>query len=621
MKVSAAPWNSLDRKLPVLIAAAIIATVVVLSAGAYHLVQRVLLDAAGERLLGVSAPIALSLQESARRQRTRYANIARDPAISRFLRTGGDRDAAFRALTRAYEAEATPRPPARIELRNAAGAVVLDTIVPGAPASLAWAERMIASDTARAGQTLVAPLFAEGDAVVSGSIVAVPAPEAVGAASDGTGEPAVIGYIIDSRAVSGTGVRAIRDLVGKGATFVVGSPDEGIWTDLEGLAAPPPRTVKAGAALAFDSSAHGPGVGAATAIAGTPWMLWVQQPEDVVLAPMHDLSRRLALPSILIVVLAALGAWMLSRQVTGPIVALADAADRVAADAGAASLGRPQRDEIARLRDAFARMSTRVRETTEQLEGLVAERTARLEVALDDLEIAQQELVKKERLAMLGQLASAVGHELRNPLGVMTNALYVIEQSSLDGPPMVREYVDLVRGQIAASERIVGDLLDTARVRAPEPESIDLHEVVDAQVRHLGPLAEVAIDAQLPDDLPRVCMDPLQVSQIIFNLMTNAIQAMPDGGRLTIAAQADESAARVKLSINDTGAGIAPDAMERIFEPLFTTKARGLGLGLWVSQNLANANGAVIRAASRSGEGATFTLDMPVMVDAASVVS
>jgi signal transduction histidine kinase len=621
MKVPAAPWSSLDRKLPLLITAAIIATVAVFSAGAYHLVQRVLLDTAGERLLGVSAPIALSLQESARRQRTRYANIARDPAISRFLSTGRDREAALHALARAYEAEAMPRPPARIELRNAAGAVVLDTLTPGAPASLAWAERMIATGGAQAGQTLIAPLFAEGDAVVSGSIVAVPAPEAVGAAGDRAGERAVMGYIIDSRAVLGTGVRAVRDLVGKGAAFVVGSPDEGVWTDLEGTAAPPPRAAKPGAALAFDSSARGPGVGAATAIAGTPWMLWVQQPRDVVLAPMHDLIGRLALPSLLIVVLAALGAWMLSRQVTGPIVALADAADRVAADAGAAPRGAVERDEIARLRHAFDRMSTRVSETTEQLESLVAERTDRLEVALGDLEIAQQELVKKERLAMLGQLASAVGHELRNPLGVMTNALYVIEQCSPDAPPMVREYVDLIRGQISASERIVGDLLDTARVRAPVPESVDLREVVDAQLRHLGPLGEVVVDVQLPAYLQRVRMDPLQLSQIIFNLMTNAVQAMPDGGRLTVAAQADEAAARVKLSVSDSGAGIAPDVVERIFEPLFTTKARGLGLGLWVSQNLANANGAVLEAASRSGEGATFTIDMPATVDAASAVS
>ncbi len=621
MKVAAPSWNSLDRKLPLLITTVILATVAVFSVGAYHLVQGVLLESAGERLQGVSAPVVLSLQESARRQRSRYAAVARDPAINRFLLSGHDRQAALRALARATEGEPLPLPPARIQLRDAAGVPVLDTVLAGAPAALAWADEVIRSGAARSGRTVIAPLFAEGDVVVGGSIVAVLAPEpAAVAGNDSVGSP-VIGYIVDTRVILAKGVQQIRDLVGEGAAFVLGSPDAGIWTDLEHPAAPPPPAAKAGKVLVYDSSARGPGVGAATAVPGTPWVLWLEQPRAVVLAPMHDLLRRLALPAVLIVVLGALGAWALSRQITGPITALADAADRVAAETEGAPGEGAARDEVARLSDAFARMSARVEEARGQLEGLVAERTARLEDALHDLEIAQRELVKKERLAMLGQLASAVGHELRNPLGVMTNALYVIEQCTPDGPPMVRDYIELIRGQISASERIVGDLLDTARVRAPEPDQIDLRELLDTQVRQLGPLASITVDLRLPGDLPRVRMDPLQLSQIIFNLMTNAIQAMPDGGTLTIAARKGAAAERLELSVSDTGVGLTPEAMERLFEPLFTTKARGLGLGLWVSQNLATANGARIEAASRVGEGATFTIDMPVAVGVASVVS
>src|SRR5690606_26034491 len=106
------------------------------------------------------------------------------------------------------------------------------------------------------------------------------------------------------------------------------------------------------------------------------------------------------------------------------------------------------------------------------------------------------------------------------------------------------------------------------------------------------------------------------------NLMTNAVQAMPDGGRLTVAAEcSDASPGRLKLIVEDTGGGIAPDTLERIFEPLFTTKARGLGLGLWVSQNLAATNNATLEATSRLGEGATFTIDMPVAAAAAGAAS
>lgn len=620
MKVALARGRSLDRKLPLLIAAAILATLVVFSASAYRLVQHVLLTSAGERLQGASAPLALSLAQSARQQRSRYARMALDPTIANFLLTGQGRDAARRALARGSERDSA-RQPGRIELRNTGGEVVVDTIESGAPEALAWIDRITHSAAARGGETRIAPLFAVGDTVIGGSVVAVIAPATAGRTDDATDERPVIGYIAETRAIRATGVQSIREILGNGAALFVGSPDEGIWTDLERPAAAPPARLKAGTAIVYRSSARGPGVGAATPIAGTPWLLWVEQPRASVLAPLTDLLGKLAILAVLCIVGGALAAWALSRQVSRPIVALANAADRVAADSNAAAADQCPGDEVARLSDAFARMSARVDESRGQLERLVAERTARLQAALHDLELAQQELVKKERLAMLGQLASAVGHELRNPLGVMTNAMYVIEQCSSDGPPLVREYVDLVRGQIAVSERIVGDLLDTARVRTPEAQAIDLRELVEEQVRRLEPTTTVTVNALIPDNLPPVRIDPVQLSQILFNLMTNAAQAMGDGGTLTIAAVADESDRQVKLTVTDTGPGIPPETLDRIFEPLFTTKARGLGLGLWVSRNLASANGATLEAASSPGEGATFTLDMPTAVEASTAAS
>jgi signal transduction histidine kinase len=620
MKVALQRWRSLDRKLPLLIAVAILATVVAFSASAYRLVQHVLLTSAGERLQGASAPLAISLSQSARQQRAHYARLARNPAIVDFLLTGKGSDSARRVLASGSQQD-TARPPGRVELRNAQGEVVLDTVLPGAPESLSWIDRIPESDTARGGQTLISPLFAVGDTVVGAMAVAVRAPAAAaGATGDGEGELPVIGYIAETRAIRAAGVQSIRDLLGNGAALFVGSPGEGIWTDLEHPAAPPPASLKVGRAIVYRSSARGPGVGVATQVAGTPWLLWVEQPRASVLAPLTALLGKLSILAVIFTVAGALGAWALSRQVTRPIVALADAADRVDADPGAAAVQRPG-DEVARLDDAFSRMSARVEESRGQLEGLVAERTARLQSALAELELAQQELVKKERLAMLGQLASAVGHELRNPLGVMTNAMYVIERCVSDGPPLAREYIELVRGQIAISERIVGDLLDTARVRAPEAQAVDLRSLVEEQLRRLEPTTTVAVDARLPDDLPAALIDPVQLSQILFNLMTNAAQAMGEGGTLTIAAIPDEPGRRVKLVVADTGPGIQPETLDRIFEPLFTTKARGLGLGLWVSRNLASANGATLEAASSPGEGATFTLDMPAAVEASTPAS
>ena len=621
MKAAVASWRSLDRRLPLWITAVLLATIAAFSATTYHLVRTVLLTSAGERLQGASAPIAVSLAQSVRRQRALYSELARDPAIGNFLVTGTGGEAARRALARGWGTTQPPR--GRIELLDAQGDVVLDTVGAVAPSFSAWADRVIRAGSARAGETLIAPLWVDSKTVFSGSLVAVPAPDTGQATTGGrAADPPVLGYILDTQVIVGQGVQSIRELLGKDAALFVGSSKEGVWTDLEGPAAPPPAGIEAGSPLVYDASVRGPGVGAATAISGAPWLLWVEQPQSAVLAPMNYLLGKLALLAFLFILGGAVGAWVLGRRITQPIVALAHAADRVATGTEPITANPQPRDEVARLTDAFERMWARVQGSTEGLEGIVAERTARLEQALSELELAQQELVKKERLAMLGQLASAVGHELRNPLGVLTNAMYVIEQCLPDGPPLVREYLDLMRGQIAASERIVGDLLDTARMRAPETETIDLRELVEAQVRRLLPTTEVAIRQRLRDDLPMVRMDPIQLSQILLNLITNAVQAMgeTDGGVLTISAAVDHEGHRVRLSITDTGPGMPPDVMERIFDPLFTTKARGLGLGLWVSQSLATANGATLHATSRPGNGSTFTLDMPAMVAATATV-
>ena len=614
MKAAVASWRSLDRRLPLWITAVLLATIAVFSASAYHLLQKVLLTAAAERLQGASAPIALSLAQSVRRQRAVYSELSRDPAIANFLVTGSGREAARGALARGW---GTQPPRGRIELLDAQGDVVLDTIGAAAPSGSAWADRVIRAGGARAGETLIAPLGIDGKTVFSGSLVAVPASNPGQATTAGrAADPPVLGYILDTQVIVGEGVQSIRELLGREVALFVGSPEAGVWTDLEGPAAPPPAALKVGSPLVYDASARGPGVGAATAIAGAPWLLWVEQSRSAVLSPSNYLLGKLAVLAFLCIFGGAVGAWVLGRRITQPIVALANAADRVATGTEPITADPRPRDEVARLTDAFERMWERVQGSTEGLEGLVAERTARLETALSELELAQQELVKKERLAMLGQLASAVGHELRNPLGVLTNAMYVIEQCLPDAPPLVREYLDLMRAQIAASERIVGDLLDTARMRVPETESVDLQQLVEAQVRHLLPTTEVAIKQRFRDDIPLVRMDPIQLSQILLNLITNAVQAMDDagGGVLTIGATVDQTGRRVRLSISDTGPGMPPDVLDRIFEPLFTTKARGLGLGLWVSQSLANANGATLHATSQRGKGSTFTLDMPAVV-------
>jgi signal transduction histidine kinase len=218
---------------------------------------------------------------------------------------------------------------------------------------------------------------------------------------------------------------------------------------------------------------------------------------------------------------------------------------------------------------------------------------------------AQEELLRREKLALLGQLAGSASHELRNPLGVIKNSLYYL-RLVLPEEPRARKHLDILEREVATASRIVGDLLDFARIKTPArgPASLDalVGEVLDRTSAPKG----VTRVRELAAGLPPVEVNRLHIQQILTNLITNAFQAMPEGGRLTVATHRDPGGAAV--SVTDTGTGISPDLLDKIFLPLFTTKVKGIGLGLALARDLASANRAVIEVDSEPGRGSRFTL-------------
>jgi PAS domain S-box-containing protein len=246
-----------------------------------------------------------------------------------------------------------------------------------------------------------------------------------------------------------------------------------------------------------------------------------------------------------------------------------------------------------------------LREHLERLEEIVQERTR-------ELEDAQEQLVRREKLAVLGQLAGGVGHELRNPLGVIANAVYYLKMVLPDADDTVREYLGIISSEVHSSERIVSDLLDFARVKSPDRQRAAVSELVDRVLAKLPPPEDVQVACESSADLPSVYVDPRQVEQVLTNLVTNAYQAMPKGGTLTLRVSAEGD--KVALSVADTGCGIAEGNLDKLFEPLFTTKSQGIGLGLALSKNLVEANGGTIEAESDGvpGQGSTFTVWLPV---------
>ncbi|MCM2359448.1 MAG: ATP-binding protein [Geobacteraceae bacterium] len=291
---------------------------------------------------------------------------------------------------------------------------------------------------------------------------------------------------------------------------------------------------------------------------------------------------------------------------------------RVAIDSG---------DELGRLASAFNGMAEELREATFSVNELVEERTRQLREA-------QEELVHKEKLAMLGLIAGGMGNELRNPLGVMNNAIFYLKTVMTDADETVKEYLEIIRQEIDNSQGIISDLLDFCRVRTAITRAAPVHELINQSLARCVIPENVRLRADLPE-IPLVArIDPHQMVQVLRNLLTNALQAMPDGGALHVAARrvrgpmfdvrgseqnverrtpnVEPDAEFVEISVADTGVGIPPENMERIFQPLFTTRSRGIGLGLAYSKKLAEANGGRIEVASRLGEGTTFTVMLPV---------
>ncbi|MFZ2169626.1 MAG: ATP-binding protein, partial [Methylococcaceae bacterium] len=203
---------------------------------------------------------------------------------------------------------------------------------------------------------------------------------------------------------------------------------------------------------------------------------------------------------------------------------------------------------------------------SEELEEKVQERTRQLLAA-------QEELVRKEKLVLLGQVADTVGHELRNPLGVMNNAVYFLQAVLSDADETIKEYLGIIKDEIADAERIVSDLLDAVRIKPPRPEEVDIAEVIAQTLRKCDIPASVTVSLDVPATLSAIRADPMHLHQIFWNLITNSLEAMPQDGTLAIRVEEDPTAHTQRISFKDSGMGITPEQQAKLFQPMFTTKA------------------------------------------------
>jgi signal transduction histidine kinase len=597
---------SIDQKLPLIIGGLLLAVIIALSIVSYVEVRGTSLRIATDRLESLTRQYRDLFQLSVPAARTNMAAAASRPGIVAYVAaTSPSRRMRDSALADLRFVPNNPEQVIATELRDSRGRVLLST-APG-----------IGVDTIAVGDVL--PRTEPGDSAALGvfrmlrDTIVYPSAKLV----KGSDEIYVVRWrrlVMTPRTREG-----VTRLIGTYATPYLGSPASKVWIDFSTSVAPPPLDPAApGIVQQYERNGE-PHLAGAAMILGTPWMVSLDVPMKQVMAPVASFMREfLALAAVALLV-ALIAARVMSRRLTQPLVQLTDAASAIAGGDFSREVRIKRADELGRLGKAFATMASEVQHTRENLEHKVDERTRELNDTLNQLHDAQDTLVRKEKLAMLGQLSSGVGHELRNPLGVMTNSVYYLKMVLAEQPANVHEYLGIISQQITLSEKIVSDLLDFARQKPPQRSPTSLVEVSNLQLTRLGTTDGVEIKSTINGQLPPVLVDEVQLGQIILNLLTNAVQAVGKKGQVVIKARGQGD--QVHYEVSDTGPGVAPENLEKVFEPLFTTKARGIGLGLAVSRTLARANGGDLTVSNASTQGAVFRLTLPIAVGSGAVVT
>lgn len=335
-------------------------------------------------------------------------------------------------------------------------------------------------------------------------------------------------------------------------------------------------------------------LGSAVSVRGLPWRFVAEMPVAEAFGPLRSLGAlALALEAVFALMLVGV-VWVVARSIVAPVRRLVDAAERIRAGELGASVNIRRSDELGELGRTFDQMSRELSTSAERLQAL-----------------HEQELRRAAQLASVGELASGIAHEMKNPIvGLATGLDILAAQRSPDGPRDT--LLDQMHEQLHRLESAIRDLLSYARPKKPMLTSADPRDLVDRAIALVRPQADAAgvkIETRSSDGAARLRADPELMTQALVNLALNGVQAMGPGGRLTVTTASVNGAIRIEIA--DTGPGVPANQLEFIFRPFYTTKHRGTGLGLSISRGIVERHGGRLEVASSVGDGTTFTLVFP----------
>jgi len=304
----------------------------------------------------------------------------------------------------------------------------------------------------------------------------------------------------------------------------------------------------------------------------------------------------------------------IARRITRPLGLMVEATDKIAAGDLDHNLELTGRDEIGHLAGAFNRMTENLRAARQDLTQWTKTLERRVEERTGELRKTQDQLIQSAKLASLGKMAAGVAHEINNPLTTILIQAHLQLERCTDGDPS-KEALTLIAEETARCAQIVGGLLNFARQTPSRAEPSDINEIVDRALQLLEKQASVRnirFVKQLDRTLPQIRIDRNKIQQVFSNLALNACEAMSAGGTLTVSSRWSRDGTCFELAFADTGTGIAPAHLAKIFDPFFSTKSFGTGLGLAVSYGIVRQRGGTMDVLSDFGRGATFTVRLPL---------
>lgn len=221
----------------------------------------------------------------------------------------------------------------------------------------------------------------------------------------------------------------------------------------------------------------------------------------------------------------------------------------------------------------------------------------------------QRRQAAAERLATIGKVAGGIAHELRNPLNVVKTSVYYILNAKNPSPEKVKSHLQRIERQVGVADGVITALNDFSRLPVPQVDRVEVESCLKEVLEVTTMPRNIKIEWALGSPSPAVMGDRAQLHIVFSNLIRNARDAMPEGGTLRLAASTNRD--HVEIQVQDTGVGISQENLSRIMEPLYSTKAKGIGLGLSIAQEILTRHQGTLRVASQPGAGSTFTIRLP----------